>query len=608
MITALVSGVASAAGFLTQSSNGSTGCTIGPGGSRVINVCTANNSLRIPVAYRSILPILVLAVGALLLLVLSAVLSKRSRPGLYAMLTAIIGAAAAVTAAWQWADVGNHHGELTIGQQIIYDRFSVFFMLLIAIATVLSALVADSYLRAEGLDGVEAYALMLLAGTGAMLMAASGGLIMLFLGLEIMSIALYVMAAFHRRRLQSGEAGFKYFILGSFSSAIFLYGIALVYGSTGSTQFIEMATFLARNSIPNSGVLLAGMGLLIVGLGFKVAAVPFHFWTPDVYQGSPTPFTGYMAAVAKAAGFAAMLRVLVGALPSQQANWRPIIWVLAVLTLLVGSVLALAQKDLKRMLAYSSISQAGYVLVGVQAASNAGTAGALFYLFTYMFIIIGSFAVVQLIEGQGEARTDLGAIRGLARRRALLAGAMLVFLLAQAGVPFTSGFLAKFYVISAAVQRGQYPLAIIAMLAAAVAAFFYLRVALLMYSSDPGEAAGEPPILGGEGPEEDGALTAGLRPIASLDVPATPIPGVGPGPSTVTPPSSETPAAATITAASRETATKPAPAVALEPPPVGPISIPFYVGLVLAVSVAFTIFAGVSSPIITLARQATMLF
>ena len=331
---------------------------------------------------------------------------------------------------------------------------------------------------------------MLLAGTGAMLMAASGGLIMLFLGLEIMSIALYVMAAYHRRRVQSGEAGFKYFILGAFSSALFLYGIALVYGATGSTQFVEIATFLARNSLPNSGVLLAGMGLLIVGLGFKVAAVPFHFWTPDVYQGSPTPFTGYMAAVAKAAGFAGLLRVLVGALPTQQANWRPIIWVLAVLTLLVGSVLAIAQKDLKRMLAYSSISQAGYVLVGVQAASSTGTAGALFYLFTYTFIIIGSFAVVALIEGRGEARTDLGAIRGLARRRSLLAVAMLVFLLAQAGVPFTSGFLAKFYVISAAVQRGQYPLAIIAMLAAAVAAFFYLRVALLMYSPDPAKDAG----------------------------------------------------------------------------------------------------------------------
>jgi NADH-quinone oxidoreductase subunit N len=300
------------------------------------------------------------------------------------------------------------------------------------------------------------------------------------------------------------------------------------------------------------------MALLIVGLGFKVAAVPFHFWTPDVYQGSPTPFTGYMAAVAKAAGFAGLLRVLTEALSTQQANWRPVIWLLAVMTLLVGSVLAIAQKDLKRMLAYSSISQAGYVLVGVQASSSAGTAGALFYLFTYTFIIAGTFAIVGLIQGRGEARNDLGAVRGLARRRPGLAFVMLVFLLAQAGVPFTSGFLAKFYVISAAVQRGQYPLAIIAMLAAAVAAFFYLRVALLMYSGgEPDEAS-------------DGAVTAGLNPVASLDG---------------------------------------AMAVAtLEAPPDERITIPFFVGLALAVCVAFTIFAGVSSPMVTFARQATGLF
>ena len=361
-----------------------------------------------------------------------------------------------MASAWQWSDVGTNHAQATIGQQILYDRFSVFFMLLISVAVVLGALISDSYLRREGLDEVEAYVLMLLAGTGAMLMAESAGLIMLFLGLEIMSIALYVMAAYHRRRTASAEAGFKYFILGAFSSAIFLYGIALVYGATGSTQFNEIAAYLARNTLPNNGVLLAGIGLILVGLGFKVGAVPFHWWIPDVYQGTPTPFTGYMAAVAKAAGFAGLLRVLNEAFSTQQANWRPIIWLMAVLTLFVGSVLAIAQRDLKRMLAYSSISQAGYVLVGVQAASKDGTAGALYYLFTYTFIIAGTFAIVGLVQGPGEARNDLGAVRGLARRRPLLALAMLVFLLAQAGVPFTTGFLAKFYVISAAVQRGQY--------------------------------------------------------------------------------------------------------------------------------------------------------
>jgi NADH-quinone oxidoreductase subunit N len=553
--------------------------------SRVQGVCSAANSLHIPVAYRSILPILVLAIGALLLLTISAVLPKRSRPGLYAWLTALISVGAGGVSLWQWSDLHSkrHPPEVTIGGQIFYDKFSVFFMLLISIATLLGALVSDSYLRREGLDGVEAYVLMLMAATGAMLMAASAGSIMLFLGLEIMSIALYVMAAYHRRRVASGEAGFKYFILGSFSSAIFLYGVALVYGATGSTQFGEIATFLARNNLPHDGVLLAGMGLMIVGLGFKVAAVPFHFWTPDVYQGSPTPFTGYMAAVAKAAGFAGLLRVLNQALSTQQANWRPVIWLLAVLTLLIGSVLAIAQKDLKRMFAYSSISQAGYVLVGVQAASASGTSGALFYLFTYTFIVIGTFAVIALIQGPGEARNDLGAIRGLSRRRPGLALAMLVFLLAQAGIPLTSGFLAKFYVIQASVERGQYPLAIIAMLAAAVAAFFYLRVALLMYQDDappatPPVGAGVPvaagsAMVGAGAPVRepmDPAELAGLEPIPSLDG-----------------------AEATATIAEG---------------PEGTIVIPWAVTLSLAICVIVTIGAGVSAPVIDFARQAVTLF
>jgi NADH-quinone oxidoreductase subunit N len=513
---------AAIAGAAQLAAAGTNGCSIGPGGARITGVCTADNSLHIPVEYASILPILILSGGALVVLLVAAVLPKRSRPGLYPALTAVIGIVSLAAAVWQWFDVGTKHARLTIGQQVIYDRFSVFFLILISVATVFGALASDSYLRREGLDGVEAYALMLLAGTGAMLMAVSGGLIMLFLGLEIMSIALYVMAAFHRRRVQSGEAGFKYFILGSFSSAIFLYGIALVYGATGSTQFQEIASFLAGNVLPHNGVLLAGIALLIVGLGFKVAAVPFHFWTPDVYQGAPTPFTGYMAAVAKAAGFAGLLRVLNGAFSTEQANWRPAIWLITILTLAVGSVLALAQKDMKRMFAYSSISQAGYVLVGVQAASSQGTAGALYYLFTYTFIIIGTFAVVELIQGPGEARNDLGAIRGLSRRQPFLALAMLIFLLAQAGVPFTSGFLGKFYVISAAIQRGQYALGIIAMLAAAVAAFFYLRVALLMYSSEP-EGAGEPAGV-------EGAAVGGIAPGAAEGAPVAV--GVGSTPRT----------------------------------------------------------------------------
>lgn len=298
----------------------------------------------------------------------------------------------------------------------------------------------------------------------------------------------------------------KYFILGAFSSAILLYGVALCYGATGSTRLSEIATFLATTHVPES-VLLAGIVLVIVGLGFKVAAVPFHTWTPDVYQGAPTPATGFMAAVAKAGGFAALIRVMMSAFPTMSLDWRPIIWVLAALTLIVGSVLAIVQSDVKRMLAYSSISHAGYVLVGLQAANSTGTAGALFYLFSYLFMVIGSFAIVQVVSGKGESRNDLGGFRGLGTRRPVLAFAFTVLLLSQAGVPFTTGFFAKFYVVSAAVGQHQYVLAVLAMLAAAIAAFFYLRVTIFMYSPLP-EAADEaasgssasassPPVLGG---------------------------------------------------------------------------------------------------------------
>jgi len=345
--------------------------------------------------------------------------------------------------------------------------------------------------------------------------------------------------------------------------------VALVYGATGSTQFGEIATYLARDTLTHGGVLLAGMALLIVGLGFKVAAVPFHFWAPDVYQGSPTPFTGYMAAVAKAAGFAGLIRVLFEGLPTQAANWRPIIWLLAVLTLLVGSVMAIAQRDLKRMLAYSSISQAGYVLVGIQAGTAYGTAGVLFYLFTYTFIIAGTFAVVQVIQGDGEARSDLGAIRGLARRQPYLAAAMLVLLLAQAGVPLTTGFLAKLYVIQASVQQGQYVLAVIAMVSAAIAAFFYLRVALLMYSRTP--APGDPAAVGGSGTAPiDRSELSGLEPVPSID-----------GPTAI---------------------------ATLEPPPEEVVEVPYLVTVALVVCVVFTIAAGLSAPVIDFARHATVLF
>ncbi|MDQ1374270.1 MAG: NADH-quinone oxidoreductase subunit [Actinomycetota bacterium] len=450
-----------------------------------------NAPIRFPnVEYSVLVPEITLVVGALVILMVASLSRRRHGSGLYAGLTIVTGVVALGSAANLWNRVSAHGPSLAVAKAVAVDGFSMFFLVLISITVVLGALLAESYVRREDLPAPEFFVLLLLSASGGMLMASANDLIVLFLGLEILSIALYVLAGYHARREASREAAMKYFVLGAFSSAIFLYGIALTYGATGTTNLGEIAVFLSNNVLSHNGVLLAGMGLMLVGLGFKVAAVPFHTWTPDVYQGSPSPVTGFMAAAAKAAGFAGLLRVFFSGLSSLQLDWRPVVFVMAVLTLAVGSVLALVQTDVKRMLAYSSISHAGYVLVGLQAASKKGIAGSLFYLLAYTFMVLGSFAVVTLVGRRGDAHHSLDDYRGLAARRPGLALVFTVFLMAQAGVPFTSGFLAKFYVIAAAVDRHSYALAIVAMLGAAVAAFFYLRIVILMYGP---AAEGEEP-------------------------------------------------------------------------------------------------------------------
>lgn len=343
-------------------------------------------------------------------------------------------------------------------------------------------------------------------------MATANDLIMVFLGLEILSIALYVLTGYHRRRAESREAAMKYFVLGAFSSALFLYGIALIYGATGSTNLVEIATFLAQNTLTATGLLLAGLVLLLVGLGFKVSAVPFHAWTPDVYQGAPSPATAFMAAAAKAAGFAALLRIFYTTFGAYRLDWQPLVWALAVLTMLVGAVLALVQSDIKRMLAYSSISHAGFVLIGLQAATDRGIAGSLYYLLAYTFMVVGSFAIVTVVGRRGDNEHDLEAYRGLSGRRPLLALGFTVLLMAQAGIPFTTGFLAKFYVIGAAVAARSYALALIAMIAAVIAAFFYLRVIVFMYTPlEEGEEGDAQAARGSRIPVPFGAaLTLGV--------------------------------------------------------------------------------------------------
>ena len=377
----------------------------------------------------------------------------------------------------------------TLSGMVAVDGFAVFARTVILAATVLGLLVSQGYLRREEVEGPEYHSLLLLSASGMLLMTSANDLIVVFLALEILSIALYVLAAFDRTRLESGEAGLKYFVLGALSSAVMLYGVAMVYGATGTTALTGIASFLSANTLFSSSLLLAGFALILVGLGFKVAAVPFHMWTPDVYQGSPTPVTAFMAAGAKAAGFAALLRVFVSGFGNYAVDWKPLIMVLAVASLLVGSVVALVQQDVKRMLAYSSISHAGYVLIGVQAGTVKGVSSALFYLLTYTFMVVGSFAVVSVVGRKGDRRHSLDDYRGLGSRAPLLAGAMTFLLLAQAGIPLTSGFVAKFNVFAASVDAREYGLTLVGVITTVIAAFFYLRVIVLMYMSGDAEEA-----------------------------------------------------------------------------------------------------------------------
>ena len=449
--------------------------------------------LEVPqVEYSALAPELILIGGALVLLVWVAVVRRRP-PWAWAALTIVVGLASLVASWLLWLDVDDEGPKRVVADALVLDGFAVFFMVTVSVIVILGALMGEAYLRREGFAGPEYYVLMLLSAAGGMFMASANDLVIVFLGLEILSIALYVLAGSNNRRMESREAAIKYFVLGAFSSAVFLYGVALVYGATGSTNLGEIAGYLGSTVTPSNGVLLAGVALLLVGFGFKVAAVPFHTWTPDVYQGAPTPVTGFMAAAAKAAGFAGLLRVFFSTFSTLRLDWQPIVWILAVLTLIVGSVLAIVQQDIKRMLAYSSISHAGYVLIGLQAANEKGVAGSLYYLLTYSFMVLGSFGIVTLIGRKGDARHELDAYRGLSSRRPGLALAFTVLLLAQAGIPFTTGFLAKFYVISAAVEARSYSLALIGMLSAVIAAFFYLRVTVLMYmsSDEEGEEEGE---------------------------------------------------------------------------------------------------------------------
>jgi NADH-quinone oxidoreductase subunit N len=461
--------------------------------------------------YVVVLPEFILAGCALALLVATSLV--RGRLPRVVGTTVVVAACVAVLAdcVVQWLDVSRHGASTTIAHAIIEDGFGIVAVGIIAISLGLSILVCHDWLAREHVDGVELHILVLASATGAVLMAQANDLVVIFLGLEILSIGLYVLAAFDRRSSRSGEAGMKYFLLGGFSSAIFVYGIALIYGATGTTQLSQIASFLSLNVLKSEGLLLAGTTLVLVGFAFKVAAVPFHVWSPDVYEGSPTPIAGYMAAVVKVGAFAAVLRVLASSLVTQQAGWRPMVWALAALTMLVGAALAAVQRNMKRLLAYSSISHAGFVLMGLWAGTTLGIDAALYYLCVYALLAIGSFAVVTYVSADG--REDLDDYRGLGQSHPCLAAGFTILLLAQAGVPFTTGFLAKLGVLESAIgQLGAAGavLGVVAMLATAIGGYYYLRVVVLTYARPLGGGDVTAPPSGSRALERLAIVGAGI--------------------------------------------------------------------------------------------------
>ena len=429
-------------------------------------------------------PVIVVAATSMLLMLLELFVPafiKRSAPWI-----ALIGLALSLfLTVGLWGQPGATFTSADGSPMLVVDNFAVFLNVIFLLTGILTILISVDFLRRTELDRPEYYMLMLFSITGMMLMGMANDLILIFLALELLSIPLYIMAGLAWPRPESEESAMKYFLLGAFSSSIFVFGIALIYGATGTTALPEV---LEAITDPN-GLLLAGVAFLLVGFGFKIAAVPFQMWTPDVYEGAPTSVTAFMSIGAKVGGFAALLRILLGALPNLSDAWVPAIAMLSALTLIVGNVGAILQQNIKRMLGYSSIAHAGFILIAVAASADSpdGLSAALFYMFAYLFTNIGAFAIVIAMERQLGQGVHLDDYKGLAKTHPWMALAMAFFMLSLTGIPLTGGFAAKFYVLRTALEANLFWLAIIAIITSVVSAFYYLRVVYLMYMYD-GEA------------------------------------------------------------------------------------------------------------------------
>jgi NADH-quinone oxidoreductase subunit N len=434
--------------------------------------------------YIRILPEIVLAVFGMIVMVLDPFIDDHRNQKTMGII-ALVGSLAALVATLFQAEYPG----LGFWNMVQVDSFSVFFHFLVAAITAVVILTSFEYMRVQRIRAGEYYALVLFGAVGMSLMSSAVELVLIFIALEISSISTYVLAGFRRHAAISSESSLKYFLLGSFATAFFLYGVALMFGATGSTSITTIADTLHARDIP----LLAyvGVAFMFVGLGFKVAAAPFHVWTPDVYEGAPAPVVGFMSTAPKAAAFAVLLRVMFQA-DAPGRLW--LIWVAAALSMTLGNIGALVQDNVKRLLAYSSIAQAGYMLIAFAALPNNGIAAVMFYTATYAAMNVGAFAVISHISGEGERYVTLEDYEGLGRRSPLLAAILTIFLLSLIGIPITGGFFAKFYVFSAALQANLVGLVIIGVLNSAVASYYYLRLIVVMYMRDAREEVPVSPI------------------------------------------------------------------------------------------------------------------
>jgi NADH-quinone oxidoreductase subunit N len=425
-------------------------------------------------------PELILSVAGTLLMVLDPFFAKKmprlfGHVSIVAMIAAIFGALAA-----------NSVPGPAFSNLLIVDGFATFFRVLVLGVGILSVLLSYRYLEREKAETSEYHALLLFSVVGQCLMVASNDLIMIFIGLEISSIASYILAGYLRDDKRNNEAALKYFLLGSFATGFFLYGIAITYGLAGSTKLDEIRAALNAPDMPLPVIGVAA-ALMLIGLGFKVSGAPFQMWAPDVYQGAPAPVSAFMATAPKAAAFAILIRIFMTGFQQSAGLWEPFLWVSALLSMTIGNFAALTQTNLKRMLAYSSIAHAGYLLVAIAAGSELGTAAAMFYLAAYALMNIGAFAVVIHIAGKGERHLRIDDLAGLSQKQPVTAALLTVFLLSFIGVPLTGGFFGKFYIFNAALKSNLVWLAVLGLLNSAVAAYYYLRLLVVMYMHEPGE-------------------------------------------------------------------------------------------------------------------------